>query len=77
MVEAATKELAMAKRFDQFVDSLWAPSQRAIDPLMGQQHATLQFQIAAQGPQRLAQFAKVRQGCKLVKAATLVGIVVI
>ena len=72
-VEPAAKEIAVTQRGDQFVDRFHAAGQRAVDALMRQQHAALQLQFTAQRPQRLAQIAKVRQGCELVKGGDLGG----
>ena len=68
MIEPAAEQRAIAQFRDQGADISFVARDRAVDALMGQQHAAFQVEPSTDRPQRLPDLAEVRQGCKLVES---------
>jgi len=66
-VEPAAEQGAAPQLFDQRINAVSMACKRAVDALMGQQHAALQPETGADRAQRFAQAAKIRQGCELIE----------
>ena len=73
MVEPAAEQDAALQFLDQRINGVSLSGQRAVDPLMGQQHAALQLQIGADRAQRFAQAAKIWQCGELIEGGDLEG----
>src|SRR6478736_1785338 len=71
-IEPAAEQDAVAQLGDEIVNGFGLAGERAVDALMGQQHAALQLEASANRPQRLAQFRKIGKRCELIECGDLV-----